>query len=113
MTEDGGVRSPIRITPSFFFLMLTLTDGVRHGYAMAREVEERSEGSITLGPGSLYWSLGRLAGVGLIEEVPSPEGEDDTRRRYYRLTAFGRRVVEQEARTLSKVMRFARAKRIV
>lgn len=113
MPDSGDVKSPIRITPAFFFLMLTLADGVRHGYAMAREVEERSDGSITLGPGSLYWSLGRLARVGLIEEVPAPEGEGDERRRYYCLTPYGRRVVEQEARTLSKVLRFARAKRIV
>lgn len=113
MADTGDVKSPIRITPTFFLLMLTLVDGIRHGYAMAREVEERSDGAITLGPGSLYWSLNRLAGVGLIEEVPAPEGETDERRRYYALTPYGHRVVEQEARTLSKVLRFARAKRVV
>ncbi len=47
-------KSPIRMTPAFFFLMLALTEGSRHGHAMAREVEERSGGSVKLGPGSLY-----------------------------------------------------------
>ena len=113
MPNPPDVQAPIRITPSFFALMLTLAGGVRHGYAMAREVEEQSDGAIVLGPGSLYWSLGRLAGVGLIAEVPAPEGEGDERRRYYTLTPFGRRVLEQEARTLDRMLRFARAKRVV
>ena len=52
-----GKDSQPRITPAFFFLLLTLVDGEKHGYAMAQEVEERSDGSISLGPGSLYTSL--------------------------------------------------------
>ena len=112
--RDSDVKSPIRITPAFFFLMLTLVDGERHGYAMAQEVSDRSDGSIQLGPGSLYWSLGRLADVGLIEEV-SPEGSDsaDDRRRYYQMTDLGRTVLKRETETLSKVLSFARAKRVV
>ena len=106
-------RSPIRITPAFFFLMLTLTEESRHGHVMAQEVEERSGGSVKLGPGSLYWSLGRLADVGLIEEVAAPEGEVDERRRYYALTALGRRVLAREAATLEKIVEYARLRRIV
>lgn len=107
-------KSPIRITPTFFFLLLTLVDGERHGYAMAQEVKERSDGSITLGPGSLYWSLNRLAEVGLIEETEAPAADrTDERRRYYRLTGRGRQVLEREAEVLSKVLSFARAKRVV
>ena len=64
MTEE---KSPIRMTPAFFFLMLALTEGSRHGHAMAKEVEDRSGGSVKLGPGSLYWSIGRLADVRFVE----------------------------------------------
>ena len=115
VSRDSDVKSPIRITPAFFFLMLTLVEGERHGYAMAREVSEHSDGAIKLGPGSLYWSLGRLADAGLIEEVASDPAADsaDERRRYYRLTDLGRTVLKRETETLSKVLSFARAKRVV
>lgn len=106
-------KSPIRITPAFFFLLLTLTEGSRHGHVMAQEVEERSGGSVRLGPGSLYWSLGRLADVGLIREVPAPPEETDKRRRYYELTSSGRELLAREAATLEKIVEYARLRRIV
>lgn len=114
MAHPDEVKSPIRITPAFFFLLLTLVDGERHGYAMAQEVKERSGGAIRLGPGSLYWSLNRLADVALIEEVSSPAQENPTeRRRYYRLSRLGREVLVRETETLARVLDFARAKRLV
>ncbi len=115
MPDSKQAKSPIRITPAFFYLMLTLVDGERHGSAMAQEVKERSDDAIRLGPGSLYWSLNRLAEVGLIEEVlevPNQEPKEK-RRRYYRLTDPGRSVLQREAETLEKVVSFARAKRLV
>ncbi len=108
-----GPETSIRITPVFFFLLLTLVDGEGHGYAMAKEVAERSEGSIDLGPGSLYWSLGRLADAGLIEESRRPAERAHGRRRYYRLTDLGRTTLRRETETLSKVLSFARAKRVL
>ncbi len=115
MSDSKQAKSLIRITPTFFYLMLTLVDDERHGYAMAREVKERSDGAIRLGPGSLYWSLNRLADVGLIEEVPKTPNQEakEERRRYYRLTDPGRSVLQREAETLEKVVSFARAKRVV
>ena len=116
MPEGNGLddlKSPIRITPTFFYLMLTLTEGVSHGYAMAKEVEEQSDGSVKLGPGSLYWSLGRLSDVGFIGEVPAPKGETDERRRYYALTPYGRKILNREVSTLARVVEYARLKRIV
>jgi DNA-binding PadR family transcriptional regulator len=106
-------RPPIRMTPAFFFLMLSLADGSRHGHAMARDVDERSAGSVKLGPGSLYWSLGRLADVGLIEEVAPPDGETDDRRRFYQLTASGRDLLAREVGTLERIVDYARLRRIV
>ena len=108
-----GPDPRIRITPAFFFLLLTLVDGERHGYSMAKEVAERSDGSVDLGPGSLYWSLGRLADGGLIEESSGPDDGAYGRRRYYRLTDLGRSTLEREAETLSKVLSFARTKRVI
>ncbi len=115
LSDFEQAKSPIRITPTFFYLMLTLVDGERHGYAMAREVKARSDDAIRLGPGSLYWSLSRLAEVGLIAEVPKVPNQNprEGRRRYYRLTDPGRSVLQREAETLEKVVSFARAKRIV
>ncbi len=115
MPDSKQAKSPIRITPTFFYLMLTLVDGERHGYGMAQEVKERSDGAIRLGPGSLYWSLSRLAEVGLIAQVPKVPNQDpkERRRRYYRLTDPGRSALQREAETLEKVVSFARAKRVV
>ena len=109
----GDESSPLRLTPAFFFLMLSLTEGARHGHAMARDVQERSDGSVKLGPGSLYWSLGRLAEAGLIEEVPAPPGETDSRRRFYDLTTNGREVLARETATLERIVDYARLRRIV
>ena len=106
-------KSPIRMTPAFFFLMLALTSGSLHGHAMAREVEQRSSGSVKLGPGSLYWALGRLADVGLIEDVNPPEEETDERRHYYGLTPFGREVLARETATLEHIVAYARLQEIV
>ena len=115
LSDSKQAKSPIRITPTFFYLMLTLVDGERHGYAMAQEVKARSDDAIRLGPGSLYWSISRLAEVGLIAEVSKAPNQDPKqgRRRYYRLTDPGRSVLQREVETLEKVVSFARAKRIV
>jgi DNA-binding PadR family transcriptional regulator len=107
-------RSKVRITPTYFFLLLGLVDGSRHGYALAKEARERSDGAVDLGPGSLYWSLNRLSELGLIEETDVlGEEAGDERRRYYCLTDPGREVLKQELGTLAKVVDFARAKRVV
>ena len=101
------------MTPTFFYLMLALAEGSRHGHAMAREIEQRSQGAVKLGPGSLYWSLGRLAEVGLIEEADAPEDETDRRRRYYALTSYGREILARETARLEQIVDYARAQRIV
>ena len=101
------------MTPAFFFLMLALTSGSLHGHAMAGEVELRSGGSVKLGPGSLYWALGRLADVGLIEDVNPPEAETDERRHYYGLTPLGREVLARETATLERIVAYARVQEII
>ncbi len=110
--EAGGM---LPLTPAVFQILLVLTDGERHGYAIMKEVEANTRGQMRLGPGTLYRSIKRMLGDGLIEECderPDPE-LDDERRRYYRLTALGRRVAAAEAERLAGLVRLAQAKRLL
>ena len=98
-----------------FHILLALADKERHGYEIMREVDERSEGKVRLGPGTLYGSIKRMLGDGLIEEMderPDPE-LDDERRRYYRLTNLGHRVAVAEAERLERSVKNARAKKLL
>ena len=98
-----------------FHILLALADKERHGYHIMREVDERTGGSVKLGPGTLYGSIKRMIGDGLIEELedrPAPD-VDDERRRYYRLTDFGYRVASAEAQRLEHLVRSARAKKLL
>lgn len=103
------------LTPAVFHILLSLADGEKHGYGIMKEVAQRSEGGMRMGPGTLYGSIGRMLANGLIEtadERPDPE-VDDERRRYYRLTNFGLRVAEAESRRLDQLLRIARAKQVL
>ena len=103
------------LTPAVFHILLALADGERHGYGVIKEVDARTEGRVRLGPGTLYGSIKRMLEEGLIEESgerPDPE-LDDERRRYYRLTKFGRRVAVAEAERLARLVASARAKRLL
>ena len=103
------------LTPAMFHILLALADKERHGYHIMREVDERTNGNVKLGPGTLYGSIKRMMADGLIEELderPDPE-LDDERRRYYRLTDFGFRVASAEAQRLEQMVRSARAKKLL
>jgi DNA-binding PadR family transcriptional regulator len=98
-----------------FHVMLALGDEERHGYGIMLHVEELTEGAINLGPGTLYTSIKRLLTSGLIEESderPDP-GIDDQRRRYYKLTRLGRKVLTAEVERMKRMLRHARAKRVL
>ena len=98
-----------------FHILLALADKERHGYDIMREVDERSEGKVRLGPGTLYGSIKRMLSDGLIEELDSrPDPElDDERRRYYRLSELGRRVAVAEAERLERLVKSARSKKLL
>src|SRR5881394_4235554 len=99
-TEQKPVERFLPMTPPVFHILLTLADGETHGYAIMQEVGRRSGGSVKLGPGTLYGAISRLLEDGLIEESderPDPE-MDDTRRRYYRLSDLGSRVLSAETK---------------
>jgi DNA-binding PadR family transcriptional regulator len=98
-----------------FHILLALADKERHGYEIMQEVGERTEGGMRLGPGTLYGSIKRMLNNGLMvesNERPDPE-MDDERRRYYRLTDFGYRVAAAEAQRLAKLVKTARAKKLL
>jgi DNA-binding PadR family transcriptional regulator len=106
--------SQLPLTAVVLHILLALADGERHGYAIAQEIEDTTDGQIHMGPGTLYGSIQRMLGASLIEEAPQRRrAADDERRRYYRMTSFGRRVLELELQRLSQVVRVARQKRLV
>lgn len=98
-----------------FHILLALTDDDLHGYAIMRSVAAQTDGKVRLGPGTLYGSIQTLLEARLIEELDErPDAELGTeRRRYYRLTAAGRKLLRSEAERLAGLLRIARAKRIL
>src|SRR5919202_6055815 len=92
-----------------FHILLSLADGERHGYAIMQDVAASTNGQIRMGPGTLYGTIKRMIAAKLIEEAderPDPR-LDDERRRYYRLTSFGKRVASAEAQRLSNLVSVA------
>jgi DNA-binding PadR family transcriptional regulator len=115
LAKDRKADEFLPLTPAMFHILLALADQERHGYDIMREVDQRTEGSVRLGPGTLYGSIKRMLNDGLIEELderPDPE-MDDERRRYYRLSSFGRRVAVAEAERLAQLVKFARTKKLL
>jgi DNA-binding PadR family transcriptional regulator len=103
------------LSSAAFQILLALAGSDLHGYAIMRQVAEQTAGRVRLGPGTLYGSIQGLLDGGLIEEVDHP-GEPQPgheRRRYYRLTASGRKVARAEAERLAGILRVARARKIL
>jgi len=99
------------LSPAFFHILLSLGAGERHGYAIKREVAARTEGKLKLGPGVLYGSINKMLELGLIEETEErPDAHlDDERRRYYRITPYGRKVARAEAARMRDLVQLAAA----
>lgn len=116
MTESRDhLRTHPPLTPAVFHILLALACGERHGYAIMQEVAATSGGVVRMGPGTLYGSIKRMLADGLIEEaaIRPDVALDDTRRRYYRLTIFGREAAEAEAERLARVVVVARERRLL
>ncbi len=105
-------RGALPLNHADFQILLSLADADRHGYGIMQEVTERTGGSVRLGPGTLYGAIKRLVITGFVaesKERPDPE-LDDERRRYYRITAKGRRVAAAETHRVAELVQMARAK---
>ena len=125
---DDERRDPealLPLTPAVLHILLALADGEKHGYAIMQEVSARTDGAMRMGPGTLYGSIQRMLKDGLVAEAheraeaasTTPPGRQtgplEERRRYYRLTGFGRRVVQAEARRLDQLVRVAQSKQLL
>lgn len=111
--NDLDSQSFIPLKTHWFHIMLCLAGGEQHGYGIMQEVLDRTTGRVRLWPATLYGSIKRLIEAGLIEETdlrPAPE-MDDARRRYYRLTPLGSRVLDAECERLQELVRTIRSKR--
>jgi len=103
------------LTPAVFNILLALADSEKHGYGIMLEVEANTKGQVIMGPGTLYGSIKRMLKADLIaesDERADPE-MDDQRRRYYKLTNLGRRVLSMEAERLASQVMIARAKNVL
>jgi DNA-binding PadR family transcriptional regulator len=103
------------LTPLDFEILLSLSDGDRHGYAILQAVGERLGGLMPLRTGTLYRGLARLLDEGLIDEVASrlSAADDDKRRRYYRITPHGRQIARSEAARLADQVKAARKRKLL
>ena len=103
------------LSAPMFQVLIALADGDKHGYAIIKEVTRRTEGAVKLSAGTLYAIIRRFEGEGVIEECeerPNP-ALDDERRRYYRLTSFGREVAQAEAKRMEDALRMAQSKKLI
>jgi DNA-binding PadR family transcriptional regulator len=109
-------KDPSRFLPlhqNWFHILLSLVGAEQHGYGIMQEVLERTGGTVRIWPATLYGTLQRLISEGLIEESDErPVAElDDARRRYYRLTRLGRKVLELDCERLQEMIRMVQRKR--
>src|SRR5690349_6442786 len=105
---DTDIAALLPLAPAFFHILITLGEGERHGYSIMQDVSERTGGRVRMSPGTLYGSIKRMLAEGLIEELTTGAAGADERRRFYRLTRFGRRVAAAEADRLSSLLIQAR-----
>ena len=112
MTKHRLPRELLPLTPPVFHILLALAEEERHGYGIMQDVSQQTDGALQLGPGTLYGCLKRMLAAQLVEESderPDPS-LDDERRRYYRMTALGKRVVRAEAQRLAGAVTVAMAR---
>ncbi len=113
--QDIKTDSLLPLPVAVFHILIALADRDRHGYSIMQDVAARTEGKVQLSAGTLYSSIRRMLEQGLIEELkdsPDPTSTDE-RRRYYRLTRFGKRVAAAEVERLTGLVRQARATGLV
>jgi DNA-binding PadR family transcriptional regulator len=109
--ENDEIAALLPLPTAHFHILVALADRDRHGYSIMQDVTARTDGKVRLSAGTLYSAIRRMLEQGLIEELrdsPDPSSEDE-RRRYYRLTQFGRDAATAEARRVNDLLSQARA----
>lgn len=110
MSRRSDPHHLLPLRPPVYHILLALVGRDRHGLGIAEEVERASEGSIELGPGTLYRSLSDMVERRLIAPVDPPHPDADPRRKYYRITNEGRSLLARETERLSRLVEAARAR---
>ena len=110
---DRDAQRLLPLPPAVFHILIALGEGEKHGYAVMQEVTGRTGGRVRMSPGTLYGSIRKMLDEGLIEESFRRVSGDDERRRYYRLTKFGRTVAAAEAERLAAMLHHARLNGLV
>ena len=113
MTRPKAPRPPLELTPIGFEVLLSLASGPLHGYGIKLDIEERTNGDVSLGSGTLYQAIQRLERDGLIADAPGEENGDARRGRTYRLEPRGRASLELHLRRLSRAVDYARARKLL
>lgn len=108
MKDD--LKDFLPLSPATFYILLALSDEDRHGYGIMQEVSRQSEGRYKLGPGTFYDNLEKLIHNGIVKEVHRKLANDDPRRRYYRMTGFGRDLFLAEVSRLDSAVREAKVR---
>jgi DNA-binding PadR family transcriptional regulator len=114
MSKVANPQDLLPLTPPVFHILVALSDDECHGYGIMQDVARQTGNALQLGPGTLYGCLKRMLAAGMVEESearPDPS-LDDERRRYYRMTPLGRRVVRAEAQRLAGAVTAAKARRL-
>ncbi len=115
MAKNRAPEDLLPLTPAVFHILLALAGGELHGYGIMQDVARQTNDLLQLGPGTLYGCLKRMLAAGLViesDERPDPL-LDDERRRYYRMSEFGQRVVRAEAERLATAVRAAKGKQLL
>lgn len=113
---DAAAASFLPLSAKDYHVLMVLLDDESHGYGMVKDIEERTDGRISLEAANLYRVIRRLIRDGLVAEADrraTPETEHDERRRYYRITALGREVVALEAERMRALVDEARTRAII
>jgi DNA-binding PadR family transcriptional regulator len=109
--RNTNAAAPLKA--AVFHILLALSDGDHHGLGIADVVEENTAGAISLGPGTLYRSLKEMTRDGLVREVAAPAGDEDPRRKFYRLTRAGRAALRAEASRYERIVNVARKRAVL
>ena len=113
LSREPDATGILPLSPQVFHILIALWQGEQHGYAIMQDVAARTGGKIRLSPGTLYGSIKRMLEQGVIVELSERErptnADDDERRRYYRLTPFGRKVARAEAERMAESLEQAKS----
>jgi DNA-binding PadR family transcriptional regulator len=107
------IHPSLPLTPAVFHILLALAKGDKHGYAIMKEVMQDSGGKVRMGNGTLYGSLKRMLSDGLIAEAGDRTGDDETRRKFYKLTARGRQALSAEVKRYVATAKLIKASRMI